>query len=424
MNNSLKVTAFIVLVVVSIAGFASLIPQLESPAPEVIEISGDLSGLELAAIGEGVILSADAGCLACHGLGSEGLRAPDLAGIGAVAGERVAGLSAAEYLRESLVDPCAFVVSGYDCIMPQTLLQTLGETKITSLTAFLESQGGEVTVSLSADVAESAEAEAPSDGGGLGVAGSTGDEIMASLACGACHTLDALGLAGAVGPDLSVLGARLTPSQIRESILTPDTVIAEDCPPGACAPGVMPKTFGDQLSAAQLESLVTFLSEQGGPLEEGSAAIGAEASVAEASDEPAEVVEPESEASEPEPAAEEAVAEVVEAPDEPEEEAGAVSEASEPEPPAEEAEADSEPAASPAAAAPLFPVDPNLLLFASIVATIVLTVGGGVAMALFFVRGHAAMAEIEAAQPPKKKARRTAPKKPANKAQPGGEAGE
>ena len=430
MNNSLKVTAFIVLVVASIAGFASLIPQLESPAPEVIDISGDLSGLELAAIGEGVLQSADAGCLACHGFGSEGLRAPDLAGIGAVAGERVTGQSAAQYLRESLVDPCAFVVSGYDCIMPQTLLQTLGEAKITSLTAFLESQGGEITVSLSAEAAESAEAETPSEGGGAGVAGTTADEIMASLACGACHTLEALGLAGLVGPELSVVGARLAPSQIRESILAPDAVIAEDCPTGACQPGVMPKTFGDQLSAAQLETVVTFLSEQGGPLEDGSATIGAEASVAEASDEPVEVAEQASEVSEPEPAVEEAVAEVAEESVELEEEAEPLSEVSEQEPLAEQAaaevEVDSAPtvAASPATAAPLLPVDPNFLLFASIVATILLTVGGGVAMALFFVRGHAAMAEIEAAQPPPKKARRTAQKKPASKAQPGEDAGE
>ena len=41
----------------------------------------------------------------------------------------------------------------------------------------------------------------------------------------------------------------------------PDAVIAEDCPTGACPAGVMPKTFGEQLSAAQLETLVQFLSE-------------------------------------------------------------------------------------------------------------------------------------------------------------------
>src|SRR3970040_1922953 len=107
MGNSLKVSGFIVLVVVLIAGFASLIPQLESPAPEELVISGELSGAELAALGEEVFNSAGAGCLALSCLGKPGLRAPDLAGIGAAAGDRVASLSAEQYLRQSLIEACS-----------------------------------------------------------------------------------------------------------------------------------------------------------------------------------------------------------------------------------------------------------------------------------------------------------------------------
>src|SRR3989304_4117607 len=100
MGNSLKVAGFIVLVVVLIAGFASLIPQLESPAPEELVISGELSGTALADVGEEVFNSAAAGCLACHGLGKPGLRAPDLAGLGAAAGDRGGGVGAEENLGE------------------------------------------------------------------------------------------------------------------------------------------------------------------------------------------------------------------------------------------------------------------------------------------------------------------------------------
>ena len=67
---------------------------------------------------------------------------------------------------------------------------------------------------------------------------------------------------GAVGPDLSAVGARLSLEEIRQSILDPDAVIAEGCPTGSCTPGLMPKILGDQLSGAQLETLVRFLSEQ------------------------------------------------------------------------------------------------------------------------------------------------------------------
>jgi cytochrome c2 len=272
-GNSLKISSFIVVVVVSIAGFASLIPQVESPAPEVLEISGNLSGPELAKLGEEVFQSPEAGCLACHGLGREGLRAPNLAGIGTRAAEREPGKSAEEYLREAFEDPCAYVVEGYDCIMPPTLIQTLGEAKITALIAFLQSQGGEITVSLSGEeAAASSAAAADASSGGQGVAGTTAEEIIANAAppCGTCHQIDAVGATGAVGPNLSEVGARLAPDKIRESILTPDAVIAENCPGAPCTPGLMPKIYGDQLSAAQLETLVKFLSGLGGSTEEAS----------------------------------------------------------------------------------------------------------------------------------------------------------
>ena len=260
-GNSLKVSSFVVLIVGLIAGFASLIPQVESPAPQSLEISGDLSGPELAELGDQVFRSPEAGCLACHGLGQEGLRAPDLAGIGGQAGQREAGKSAELYLRESLVDPCAFIVEGYDCIMPQTLAQALGPAKITALVAFLQSQGGEITVSLSEAESGATETDVESS---PSVAGTTAEEIFANTvpSCATCHQLDPIGAVGMVGPNLSDVGARLNPDQIRESILLPDAVIAENCPGVPCTPGIMPKTYGDQLSDAQLETLVTFLSEQ------------------------------------------------------------------------------------------------------------------------------------------------------------------
>ena len=113
--------------------------------------------------------------------------------------------------------------------------------KVTTLVAFLQSQGGEITVSLSGDEVE--EPEAP--GTGTGIEGTTGEEIFTNAApsCTTCHQLDAIGASGALGPDLSQVGGRLTPDEIRESILMPDAVIVEDCPgaPGGdrCAPNEM-----------------------------------------------------------------------------------------------------------------------------------------------------------------------------------------
>ena len=64
--------------------------------------------------GGGGVLSV--GCQECHSLdGSEktvarGFIAPTWQGISGPAGDRVPGLSAEEYLRESIVDPAAYIV--------------------------------------------------------------------------------------------------------------------------------------------------------------------------------------------------------------------------------------------------------------------------------------------------------------------------
>jgi cytochrome c oxidase subunit 2 len=83
-------------------------------------------------------------CSACHSLdGSEKLgesrRAPSWQGISERAGDRVSGLSAEEYLRESIVDPKAYIVEGYLGIM-QSFKFLLSEEDIDGLVAFLLTQ--------------------------------------------------------------------------------------------------------------------------------------------------------------------------------------------------------------------------------------------------------------------------------------------
>jgi cytochrome c2 len=266
-NACLPVAAFVILIVAAIAGFASLIPQLESPAPAALEISADLTGPELAALGLDVYESPEAGCTACHAQGREGLRGPDLAGIGAAAAGRVAGETAEVYLRQSIVDPCAHLIEGYDCIMPPTLLQTLGEAKVTALVAYMQSLGGEVTVKYTGEET-AAGSNTGSEGSAGGVPGVTAHEILAGAGCGGCHALEESSPPG-IGPGLAHLGADLSPEEIRQAILDPDAVVSTYCPAkdeagnattGACPPGLMPKDYGQRLTAAQLETLVVYLS--------------------------------------------------------------------------------------------------------------------------------------------------------------------
>ena len=79
--------------------------------------------------------------------------------------------------------------------------------------------------------------------------------IIRGAGCTACHKINGEG--GAIGPDLTHVGSRLSTNLIRESILLPDAKTAKGYEKFK---GVMPNTFGNQLTAAQLESLVEFLS--------------------------------------------------------------------------------------------------------------------------------------------------------------------
>lgn len=83
------------------------------------------------------------GCSMCHSLdGTEDDRSPSPSwlGISEVAGSRVPGLSATEYLRESIVDPGAYIVEGYRDTMPKSFALLLSEEDIAGLVAFLLTQ--------------------------------------------------------------------------------------------------------------------------------------------------------------------------------------------------------------------------------------------------------------------------------------------
>ncbi|HEX2037814.1 MAG TPA: cytochrome c [Chloroflexota bacterium] len=87
------------------------------------------------------------GCISCHALGSitsgTGPQVgPNLTGLPAVAGTRRPGLSATQYVRESLVAPQAFVVPGYAASAtnpgnPAMPRLPLSESEIDTLVSFL-----------------------------------------------------------------------------------------------------------------------------------------------------------------------------------------------------------------------------------------------------------------------------------------------
>lgn len=79
-------------------------------------------------------------CSSCHAVvAAEGPGiGPNLAGVAAIAGERVPGLSAEEYLRASLLDPDAYLVQPYqEGIMYRGYAEALTPEELSDLVAYL-----------------------------------------------------------------------------------------------------------------------------------------------------------------------------------------------------------------------------------------------------------------------------------------------
>ncbi|MGH7481202.1 MAG: c-type cytochrome [Longimicrobiales bacterium] len=269
-GTNLKILATVLITVGAYTLVANTIPQIQSDVPEALEFTGEFSVDELVSAGEALYHGAG-GCTACHGLGT---RAPDvlegfggLGPIGARCATRVEGMDCETYLHESLIDPNAYVVEGFAPIMPD-MRRTLSETQILALVAFLQSLGGEVTVSAEEVQAAAGGAEvggpegAPR--GGPASPGAGGAVTMDPLVmlqdfqCLTCHQFRGEG--GPIGPPLATAEGA-DPAYVRRSILEPN---ADTAAGYANMAGTMPADFGTRMTAGQLEALVDFL-VRGGP---------------------------------------------------------------------------------------------------------------------------------------------------------------
>ena len=82
-----------------------------------------------------------------------------------------------------------------------------------------------------------------------------GKAVFASAGCGSCHTFEAAGAGGSVGPNLDEVLADKDAAFVRQSIVDPNAEIAE-----GYQAGIMP-SFNDQLSDEQVNDLVAFLTQ-------------------------------------------------------------------------------------------------------------------------------------------------------------------
>lgn len=123
-------------------------PATPAAAPAAPAAAPAEGGVDMEAV---ISIVTKGGCAACHVMpdvpGAVGVIGPDLSNIGADAGTRVAGVSAEEYLRQSILEPNAVLAPKCptgDCmanLMPITLATTLTTEEITTLVNWMLTLG-------------------------------------------------------------------------------------------------------------------------------------------------------------------------------------------------------------------------------------------------------------------------------------------
>lgn len=88
-------------------------------------------------------------------------------------------------------------------------------------------------------------------------ASAQGELLFGTAGCTGCHAINGQG--GQIGPELTNVYAEQGVDYIHESIITPNEVIAPQCPTGACPAGVMPQNFEEILSEDEINAIIEYL---------------------------------------------------------------------------------------------------------------------------------------------------------------------
>ena len=131
-----------------------LVPGVTACGDGVVDAPVDVSGIgdssrghDTATVFGGVI---DTPCTRCHTfdandplrvrLGADGASGPRLKTVASIAGDRVPGLTAEEYLQQSILDPEAYILGGDWSNMPTGYRYLLNDEDVGDVVAFLLAQ--------------------------------------------------------------------------------------------------------------------------------------------------------------------------------------------------------------------------------------------------------------------------------------------
>lgn len=275
MKALLNIVVFSLAVICGFAGYTTYgLPLIVPEAPPKEEkLGGNLTMDQYIAVGE-KIYNGKGTCTLCHN--PVGGRAPLLETVASLAPERMKDArykgkskTVEEYIRESMIETSAFVVTGFgkkgtndtESPMPDVSKGAIGLSgvEINAVIAYLQSIAGvDVTVALptgdegapAGDDKKEAAAAAPAANAG---------EAFAKYDCLSCHIVPGVAEGGDIGPDLSKLAAEagkrkkgLSAEQfIAESIINPNAVVAK-----GFDPDMMPGDYAGKIIVSELNMMV------------------------------------------------------------------------------------------------------------------------------------------------------------------------
>ena len=148
--HTVRIGALVVATTAFYGYIGQLVPQKEVQPPQEIQIRTDLTTAEMVPVGR-AIMDSKGLCFTCHTIGKSGvLRFPDLEGVDIRAQSRIPGMSDVEYFAQSIYQPEAYIVQGFNPGMPVINKPPIGLTdqEILTVIAYLQSLGGTPTVTL------------------------------------------------------------------------------------------------------------------------------------------------------------------------------------------------------------------------------------------------------------------------------------
>ncbi len=168
-------------------------------------------------------------CAGCHAieLGKAAGLGPSLSDISTEAGQRIEGMTAEQFILQSILYPDAYKMQGAQGAMPAAVGSSLNDSEITDLLAYLMNTGGEMNIErlASLEIKRPASAEVSTVSPGWQKLQQGQALFSGKLGCNACHEILDFASSNFLAPSLKD-AAILDEEYIRESIRDPSAIIA------------------------------------------------------------------------------------------------------------------------------------------------------------------------------------------------------